>query len=154
MAACSVSARDAHGGEPRIRSACLPARKTREELDFSFQRSVTKTVIEHLGQLDFPHSTECVLALGPPGTGKTHLAIVLGIRACLAGHGVRFAGATEWVTRLKEARPDGRLEASWLRSRESRCSLSTRSDAFRLTRRRPTGCSRSSPRAMSARQPT
>ena len=48
-----VSAREAHGGEGRIRSARFPARKTLEEFDFTFQRSVKKTVIEHLGQLDF-----------------------------------------------------------------------------------------------------
>ena len=81
-----------------------------EEFDFSFQRSVKKTVIEHLGQLDFLHAKECIVALGPPGTGKTHLAIALGMRACLAGHRVRFATATEWVARLAEAKRDGRLE--------------------------------------------
>jgi IstB-like ATP binding protein len=67
-----VSARDSHGGEARIRQARFPARKTLEEFDFSFQRSVKKTVIEHLGQLDFLHAKECIVALGPPGTGKTH----------------------------------------------------------------------------------
>ena len=68
-----VSARDSHGGEARIRQARFPARKTLEEFDFTFQRSVKKTVIEHLGQLDFLHAKECIVALGPPGTGKTHL---------------------------------------------------------------------------------
>jgi len=105
-----VSARDSHGGQARIRQARFPARKTLEEFDFSFQRSVRKTVIEHLGQLDFLHAKECIVALGPPGTGKTHLAIAIGIRACLAGHRVRFQTATEWVARLTEAKRDGRLE--------------------------------------------
>ena len=81
-----VSARDSHGGQARIRQARFPARKTLEEFDFTFQRSVKKQVIEHLGQLDFLHARECLVALGPPGTGKTHLAIAFGIRACLAGH--------------------------------------------------------------------
>ena len=49
------------------------------------------------------------MLLGPPGTGKTHLAIALGIRACLAGHRVAFATATEWVTRLLDAQRLGRL---------------------------------------------
>jgi DNA replication protein DnaC len=105
-----VSARDSHGGEARIRQARFPARKTLEEFDFSFQRSVKKTVIEHLGRLDFLHAKECIVALGPPGTGTTHPAIAFGIRACLAGHRVRFATATEWVARLSEAKRDGRLE--------------------------------------------
>ena len=47
--------RDSHGGEGRIKAARFPARKTLEEFDFTFQRSVKKTVIEHLGQLDFLH---------------------------------------------------------------------------------------------------
>jgi DNA replication protein DnaC len=104
-----LSAREAHGGEARIRAARFPARKTLEEFDFSFQRSVRKTVIEHLGQLDFLHAKECIVALGPPGTGKTHLAIAISIRACLAGHRVRFASATEWVARLQEAKRERRL---------------------------------------------
>jgi len=65
-----LSAREAHGGEARIRAARFPARKTLEEFDFSFQRSVKKTVIEHLGQLDFLHAKECIVALGPPGPGS------------------------------------------------------------------------------------
>src|SRR5213595_1184877 len=102
-----VSSRDSHGGEGRIKAARFPSRKTLEEFDFSFQRSVKKTVIEHLGQLDFLHAKECIVALGPPGTGKTHLAVALSIRACLAGHRVRFATATEWVARLTEAKREG-----------------------------------------------
>src|ERR1700760_1738973 len=53
-----VSARDSHGGEGRIKTARFPARKTLEEFDFTFQRSVKKTVIEHLGQLDFLHAKQ------------------------------------------------------------------------------------------------
>jgi DNA replication protein DnaC len=61
-----VSSRESHGGESRIKAARFPARKTLEEFDFSFQRSVKKTVVEHLGQLDFLHSRENVILLGPP----------------------------------------------------------------------------------------
>jgi DNA replication protein DnaC len=105
-----VSAREAHGGEGRIRSARFPARKTLEEFDFTFQRSVKKTVIEHLGQLDFLHAKENVIMLGPPGTGKSHLAIALGIRACLAGQRVIFKTATEWVALLADQQRRGRLD--------------------------------------------
>ena len=68
-----VSSRDSHGGEGRIKAARFPARKTLEEFDFTFQRSVKKTVVEHLGQLDFLHARENVILLGPPGTGKPTL---------------------------------------------------------------------------------
>ena len=68
-------------------------------------------MIEHLGQLDFLHARENVLLLGPPGTGKTHLAIALSIRACLAGQRVQFATATQWVARLADAKRQGSLEA-------------------------------------------
>src|ERR1700727_138583 len=105
-----VSAREAHGGDGRIKSARFPARKTLEEFDFTFQRSVKKTVVEHLGQLDFLHARENVILLGPPGTGKTHLAIAISIRACLAGQRVHFATATQWVARLGDAKRQGGLE--------------------------------------------
>jgi DNA replication protein DnaC len=106
-----VSARDSHGGEGRIKTARFPARKTLGEFDFTFQRSVKKQVVEHLGQLDFLHAKENVILLGPPGTGKTHLAIAISIRACLAGQRVLFATATQWVARLSEAKRQGTLEA-------------------------------------------
>jgi DNA replication protein DnaC len=49
--------------------------------------------------------------LGPPGTGKSHLAIAISIRACLARQRVAFATATEWVARLSEAKRQGSLQA-------------------------------------------
>jgi DNA replication protein DnaC len=105
-----ISSRESSGGRLRIRAARFPAHKTLEEFDFTFQRSVKKTVIEHLGQLDFLHGKQNVILLGPPGTGKTHIATALGIRACLAGQRVQFATATQWVARLGEAKRQGQLE--------------------------------------------
>ena len=110
LLATEVASRESHGGEGRIRSARFPARKTLEEFDFTFQRSVKKTLISHLGQLDFLAGKENVVLLGPPGTGKTHLAIALGIRACLAGQRVIFRTATEWVALLADAQRHGRLD--------------------------------------------
>jgi DNA replication protein DnaC len=105
-----TDSRDAHGGQGRIKTARFPARKTLEEFDFSFQRSIQKTAVLHLGQLDFLAGKENVVLLGPPGTGKTHLSIAIGIRACLAGHRVAFRTATEWVALLADAQRLGRLD--------------------------------------------
>lgn len=113
LAAClqrEVSARDSHGGEGRIRAARFPARKSLEEFDFDHARGLKREQIAHLGTLDFVAARDNVLLLGPPGTGKTHLAIGLAIRACQAGHRTLFATASEWVTRLAEAHHAGRLQ--------------------------------------------
>jgi hypothetical protein len=104
-----ISSRESSGGRLRIRAARFPAHKTLEEFDFTFQRSVKKQVIEHLGQLDFLHARQNVILLGPPGTGKTHISIALGVRACLAGQRVLFRTATEWVAMLADAQRQGKL---------------------------------------------
>ena len=106
-----TDSRDSHGGQARIKAARFPARKTLEEFDFAFQTSVRRDSVLHLGQLDFLAGKENVVLLGPPGTGKTHLSIALGIRACLAGHRVIFKTATEWVALLADAQRQGRLDA-------------------------------------------
>jgi DNA replication protein DnaC len=105
-----VSARESHGGEGRIRAARFPSRKSLEEFDFDHARGLKRDVVAHLGTLDFVAAQENVVFLGPPGTGKTHLAIGLAIRACQAGHRVLFATAAEWVARLAEAHHAGRLQ--------------------------------------------
>jgi DNA replication protein DnaC len=118
LAAClqrEVAARQAHGGEGRIRHARFPARKSLEEFDYDHARGLNRDTVAHLGTLDFVLAKENVVFLGPPGTGKTHLAIGLGIRACQAGHRVLFATAAAWVARLAEAHTAGRLQAELVR---------------------------------------
>ena len=113
LAAClqrEVSAREDHGGEGRVRAARFPARKSLEEFDFEHARGLKRDTIAHLGTLDFVTARENVVFLGPPGTGKTHLATGLGIRACQGGHRVLFATASEWVDRLAAAHHGGRLQ--------------------------------------------
>src|SRR4029453_3046342 len=78
LLATEHTSREAHGGQARLPAARSPAPKTLEEFDFSFQRSVKRQVVEHLGQLDFLHARENVILLGPPGTGKHHLATPVG----------------------------------------------------------------------------
>jgi DNA replication protein DnaC len=118
LAAClqrEVAARETHGGEGRIRTARFPARKALEEFDYDHARGLKRDVIAHLGTLDFITARDNVVFLGPPGTGKTHLAIGLGIRACQAGHRVLFATAAEWVARLATAHATGRLHDELVR---------------------------------------
>jgi DNA replication protein DnaC len=118
LAAClqrEVAAREAHGGEGRIRTARFPARKSLEEFDYDHARSLKRETIAHLGTLDFITGKENVVFLGPPGTGKTHLAIGLGVRACQAGHRVLFATAAQWVARLADAHHQATLQAELVR---------------------------------------
>ena len=110
-----VAARESHGGEGRIRAARVPARKSLEEFDYDHARGLNRDTVAHLGTLDFVLAKENVVFLGPPGTGKTHLAIGLGIRACQAGHRVLFATASQWVARLAEAHTAARLQAELVR---------------------------------------
>ncbi|MDR7304531.1 IS21-like element helper ATPase IstB [Haloactinomyces albus] len=118
LAAClqhEVAARESHGGEGRIRSARFPSRKSLEEFDFDHQRSLKRDTITHLGTLDFVAAKDNVVFLGPPGTGKTHLSIGIGMRACQAGYRVAFATAAEWVSRLAEAHHAGTLQAELIK---------------------------------------
>ncbi|WP_061492736.1 IS21-like element helper ATPase IstB, partial [Mycolicibacterium phlei] len=118
LAAClqrEVSARESHGGEGRIRAARFPSRKSLEEFDFDHARGLKRDLIAHLGTLDFVTARDNVVFLGPPGTGKTHLAIGIAIRACQAGHRVLFATASQWVDRLAAAHHGGTLQAELVR---------------------------------------
>src|SRR6476661_737198 len=69
-----VAARESPGGKGRIRAARFPARKSLEEFDFDHARGLKRDIIAHLGTLDFVTDRANVVFLGPPGTGKTHLA--------------------------------------------------------------------------------
>ncbi|MUL81307.1 MULTISPECIES: IS21-like element helper ATPase IstB [unclassified Mycolicibacterium] len=118
LAAClqrEVSARESHGGEGRIRAARFPSRKSLEEFDFDHSRGLKRDLIAHLGTLDFVTVKDNVVFLGPPGTGKTHLATGIAIRACQAGHRVLFATASQWVDRLATAHHSGTLQAELVR---------------------------------------
>ena len=106
-----VSARDASGADMRIRHAGFPTRKSIEEFSFDHQPGLGRDVIAHLATGGFLDQARNVVLLGPPGTGKTHLAIGLGIKAAHRGHRVAFATAIDWVTRLKTAHTLGKLNS-------------------------------------------
>ena len=97
--------------ERRVNAARLPHRdKSLENFDFSFQVSVKKQVLLHLASLRFIHEKQNIIFLGPPGTGKTHLAIALGLKAAQAKHTVLFTTAVEVVTQLMAAEQAGTLD--------------------------------------------
>ena len=111
-----VAARNASGAQLRIRAAGFPGRKTIEEFDWDAQPAVRQQVAA-LASGAFLTEARNVVLLGPPGTGKTHLATGLGITAAHHGHRVLFATATDWVTRLTDAHRASRLPTELTRLR-------------------------------------
>lgn len=93
-----------------LRFAKFPFLKTIEGFDFSFQPSIDKKKIQELSTLRFLYGGENIIFLGPPGVGKTHLAVSLGLKAAEAGHRVYFTTISDMVSRLTKAFSDGRLE--------------------------------------------
>ncbi|AKB30475.1 Mobile element protein [Methanosarcina siciliae T4/M] len=102
--------REAVAIERKMKSAAFPVKKTLDEFDFEFQSSIDKKVIEDLATLRFVHNSENVVFLGPPGVGKSHLAIALGIEAVKAGISVYFTNTGNLIERLKTANREGILE--------------------------------------------
>lgn len=97
----------------RIKSSLMTARLTRiktlEGFDFGFQPSLDRNRILALAQLDFITRGEVVHLLGPPGTGKSHLAVALGVEAVKAGKSVYFGTLAEILTSLVKAEREGKL---------------------------------------------
>jgi DNA replication protein DnaC len=93
-----------------MRSSRLPSVKTIEEFDFSFQPSIKREQIQSLSELGFLERKENVVLLGPPGVGKTHLAISLAIAAAKYGRRVYYSTLADLVTNLEEAQAAGTLK--------------------------------------------
>jgi DNA replication protein DnaC len=104
----------------RIKTALVMARltavKTLAGFDFSFQPSLDRNRILTLAQLEFIDRNEVLHVLGPPGTGKSHLAVALGVEAVKAGRSVYFSTLTDIIASLAKAEREGclRERIRWL----------------------------------------
>lgn len=88
----------------RIQTAKFPQIKTLEGFDFSYQPGINEKEVWELGELSFLDRAENVLFLGPPGVGKTHLAIALGVKVCQARRRVIFYGCTPLIEEMSIAK--------------------------------------------------
>ncbi len=94
----------------RIRTANFPYKKYLEELDINYLPSDGRQKIKMLRTLEFIREGRNIVFAGNPGTGKTHIAISLGIKACLEGFSVLFTTVPSLITELKESRSERRLK--------------------------------------------
>jgi len=95
--------------ERRIKSAKFPAVKSLDSFDFKAIPSLNKMMVLELARCDWIERRENVIALGPSGTGKTHVAVGLGLAACQKGMPVAFVTAAALVNEMMEARDEKRL---------------------------------------------
>ena len=101
--------RERRATERRIKAAKFPVTKTLDTFDFLALPKLNKKLVLELAHGEFIDRRENVLALGNSGTGKTHLALALGLAACQGGYRVRFTTAAALVNELLEARDERRL---------------------------------------------
>jgi DNA replication protein DnaC len=107
---CEWNGRHLKGVESRLKQARFPWVKTLEQFDLEFQPSLDKKLVRELAGLSFVDRAQNVVLLGPPGVGKTHVAIALGVKAVEAGHRVLFLTLETMLTRLGRAQRENRLE--------------------------------------------
>jgi DNA replication protein DnaC len=93
----------------KVGKAKFPFIKTMEEFDFSFQPGLKEREVINLASLQFIESKGNIIFLGPPGVGKTHLSVGLGIKACMARYRVLFTSAQKLIEELVIAQRDGSL---------------------------------------------
>lgn len=96
--------------ERRIKAAKFPATKSLDSFDFKAIPSLNKALTMELARCAFADRRENIIALGPSGTGKTHIALGLGLAACQKGLKVRFTTAAALVHELVEAVDERRLQ--------------------------------------------
>jgi len=93
----------------RIRNARFPMFKTIEQFDFSFQTTLNQKEILELMELEFVNQKENIIFIGPPGVGKTHLSIAIGVEACKKRVRNIFYSANELINQLRIAKVSNKL---------------------------------------------
>lgn len=96
--------------ERRIKAAKFPSTKSLDSFDFKIMPSLNKPLTMELARCDYLDRRENIIALGPSGTGKTHIALGLGLAACQKGMKVRFTTAAALVHDLIEAQDERKLQ--------------------------------------------
>lgn len=102
--------REGRGIEARLRQSRFPWIKTLDQYDFAFQPSLDRRQVRELAGLSFIERSQNVVILGPPGVGKTHLAVALGVKAVEAGYSALFLSLEALITKLVRAKHENRLE--------------------------------------------
>ena len=97
----------------KIKAAQFEGMKTLEGFDFSFPDKINESRIRDLGTLSFIHNKENVIFIGPPGVGKSHISIALGVLACRNNFKVLFTPAQEFMDNLYKSYLEGNLENSF-----------------------------------------
>ncbi len=105
-----VSARRERYLSTRTKLAHLPFQRTLEQFDFGFQPSIDERMVRELAGLAFVAEAANILLLGPPGVGKTHLAVALALRAIENGQGAYFVRAYDLMEDLRKARIEHNLD--------------------------------------------
>lgn len=110
LAARELQAKQERHTQMKTTMARFPFHKTLENFDFKFQPSIEVKVVRELATGRFICDAENVLLLGPPGVGKTHLAVAIGLKACAAGYRTMFVSAASLLSNLLRAHQENRLE--------------------------------------------
>lgn len=122
-----LAVRDDRRFRQGLRLSRLPHHKTLDEYDFSFQPDLDPRKVKDLATLSLVDGKANAALLGPPGVGKTHIAVALAVAACRAGYSIYFTSLDDMVRNLKAAEAAGRLPSKLGTYLRPASSWSTRS---------------------------